>query len=247
MMLTRSTLEAEYAAQCEAFTASDAFQALETGRASREAYDLFIAGVCRTHLKSPQILAFLYSVAPPLVADRIKHNMLEELGMDDAAGVSHPSLLLRLVEGAGFSRRAQRELEAQAESNLRRMCTDPILFGTFREVGLGVLLEVTCFEWMLARTASRIARFLHINRQLPDASLRWFAHHSEVDLRHAEEGLDAVVAFLDYYEFDATDATSILELTFRENPFLKRYFGESVVVGASVLASPLRASFDVAV
>jgi hypothetical protein len=110
-----------------------------------------------------------------------------------------------------------------------------------------VLLEVTCFEWMLARTASRIARFLRTNRQLPDACLRWFAHHSEVDLRHAEEGLDAVVAFLDYYEFDATDATSILEITFRENPFLKRYCGESVLhAGASLLSSPLRASFDVA-
>jgi pyrroloquinoline quinone (PQQ) biosynthesis protein C len=247
MMLTRSTLEAEYAAQCEAFTASDAFQALETGRATCEAYDAFIAGVCRTHLKSPQILAFLYAVAPPSIADTIKHNMLEELGMDDGAHVSHPSLLLRLIEAAGFNRKARRELEAEAEDNLRRMCTDAILFGTFKEVGLNVMLEVTCFEWMLSRTASRIARLLRTNRQLPDESLRWFTHHSEVDLRHAEEGLHSVVTFLDYYEFDETDALSILEITFRENPFLKRYFGQSVLqADASILSSPLRASIDVA-
>lgn len=58
-MLTRSTLEAVYAAQCEAFARSPAFQNLEEGRASRQDYDSFIAGVCRTHLNSPQILAFL--------------------------------------------------------------------------------------------------------------------------------------------------------------------------------------------
>jgi hypothetical protein len=128
-------------------------------------------------------------------------------------------------------------LEGQAQDNLRRMCTDPILFGTFKEAGLSILLEVTCFEWMLSRLASRIARLLRDNRQLSDASLQWFSHHSEVDLRHAEEGLDAVVEFLGYYEFDESDSTSILEMTFRENPFLKRYFGERALGGAAALVA----------
>lgn len=226
-MLIRQTLEAEYAAQCERFARSDAFQSLETGSASRQAYDSFIAGVCRTHLKSPQILSFLYSVAPPSVAEIVKHNMLEELGLD-AEGVSHPSLLLRLIEGAGFSRKTRRTLEAQAQDNLRRMCTDPILYGTLKEVGLSVMLEVTCFEWMLSRLAGRMARFLNSNRGLSAESLQWFSHHSEVDLRHAEEGLDTVIEYLSYYEFDEAHATSILEITFRENPFLKRYFGANL-------------------
>jgi pyrroloquinoline quinone (PQQ) biosynthesis protein C len=235
-MLNRSRLEAEYAAQCEAFARSDAFRALEEGRASRQSYDRFIAGVCRTHLKSPQILAFLYSVAPPQATDHIKHNMLEELGLDEA-GVSHPFLLLQLMEQAGFNQKARREAEAQAQENLRRMCTDPILFGTFKEVGLGVLLEVTCFEWMLSRLATRIARFLHAHRGLSNGSLQWFTHHSEVDLRHAAEGLDAVVEYLRYYEFDGSDAASILEITFRENPFLKRYFGESLPTATETRAA----------
>ncbi|HYO91622.1 MAG TPA: iron-containing redox enzyme family protein [Pyrinomonadaceae bacterium] len=234
-MFTRSTLEAEYRAQSEAFAHSRAFLSLEEGRASRQDYDSFIAGVCRTHLKSPQILAFLYSVAPPAVADLLRHNMLEELGLDEA-GVSHPALLLQLAEQAGFSLKAQRALEAEAQGSLRRMCTDPILYGTFKEVGLGVLLEVTCFEWMLSKLASRIARFLCLHRQLSEASLQWFSHHSEVDLRHAEEGLDAVIEYLTYYEFDAFAATSILEITFRENPFLKRYFGESLLLETTALA-----------
>ncbi|HEY0404991.1 MAG TPA: iron-containing redox enzyme family protein [Pyrinomonadaceae bacterium] len=227
-MLNRSTLEAAYAAQCEAFASSNAFRSLAEGRAAIADYDQFIAGVCRTHLRSPQILAFLYSVAPPSVAVQIKHNMLEELGLYGAR-LSHPALLLQLIKGAGFGAKARRAVEAGAQENLRRMSAAPILFGTFKEVGLSVMLEVTCFEWMLARLAGRMARFLREHRRLSNESLRWFSHHSDVDIRHAAEGLDAVVEYLRYYEFDADDATSILNLTFRENPFLKRYFGESLL------------------
>lgn len=162
--------------------------------------------------------------------------MLEELGLD-GEGVAHPALLLQLIEGAGFSRKARRELEAEAQVTLRRMCTDPILFGTFKEVGLSVMLEVTCFEWMLSRLAGRIARFLRLHRQLSDASLQWFSHHSEVDLRHAEAGLDAVVEYLAYYEFDAFAATLISDITFRENPFLKRYFAHNLLAEAQALAA----------
>jgi Iron-containing redox enzyme len=240
-MLSRSTLEAACAAQCEAFARSHVFQALEAGRAAALDYDGFIAGVCRAHLKSPQILAFLYSVAPPTVAAAIKRNMLEELGLD-GEGVSHPALLLRLIEGAGFGPKARRALEAGAQETLRRMCTDPILFGTFKEVGLSVLLEVTCFEWMLARLAGRMASFLRQHRQLSEDSLRWFSHHSDVDIRHAEEGLDAVVEYLRYYEFDADDAAAILKLTFRENPFLKRYCGESLLSAEDCAAATLAAA-----
>ena len=79
---------------------------------------------------------------------------------------------------------------------------------------------------LLSRMASRIAHFLGQNRQLPNESLIWFYHHSEVDKRHAEEGLDAVVNYIQFYDFDSMDVQSILELTFRENVFVKRYFGE---------------------
>ena len=39
--------------------------ALESGRASRADYDRFLGNVIRTHLKSPQLIAFLYALAPP--------------------------------------------------------------------------------------------------------------------------------------------------------------------------------------
>ncbi len=225
-MLVRSMIESEYAAQANAFAAGASFQALETGTAIAPAYDDFVARICQTHLKSPQILAFLYAIAPPEIAPKLKHNMLEELGLD-GEGVSHPGLLLELARAAGFNAKAQSILESQAQEELRRMCADPILFGTFKEFGLSVLLEVTCFEWMLSRLATRIANFLSRHRGLSNESLRWFTHHSEVDVRHAEEGLDAVVEYARFYEFDDSDFRSILEITFRENVFIKRYFDQT--------------------
>ena len=221
----RSLIESQYSKETEAFTAHPQFQTLESGVASTQDYDDFVANVCTSHLKSPQVLAFLFALSPPSDAEHLKRNMLEELGLDEE-GVSHPGLLLELAEAAGFDQQARLRLDALAQEELRRMCCDPLLYGTLREVGLSVLLETTSFEWMLSRTASRIAQFLGQHRHLPNQSLIWFYHHSEVDKRHAEEGLDAVVNYVQFYDFDPTDVQSILELTFRENVFVKRYFGE---------------------
>lgn len=224
-MNLRRLVESEYIKQSEEFSASTLFQQLEKGTASRADYDLFITGVCRSHLKSPHILAFLFALAPPSEADHVKHNMLEELGLDAAEGLSHPSLLFKLMEAAGFDEKSRARLEWEAIEELRRIISSPILFGTLKELGLSVLMETVAFEWMLSRLASRIAYFLRDYRQLPAEALEWFYHHSEVDLRHAEEGLDAVMAYALFYEIDPTDAETILEVTFRENVFLKRYFG----------------------
>lgn len=228
-------VESEYARQAEGFAQSELFRALERGTASALAYDSFISGICRSHLRSPHILAFLFALAPPRVADHLKHNMLEELGLDEG-GVSHPSLLGRLMEGAGFDadRRAQAEVEAEEE--LRRVIVQPLLFGTLKELGLSVLMETVAFEWMLSRLASRMAHFLREHRRLAPGALRWFYHHAEVDQRHAEEGLDSVAAYALHYEFDDADAETILEVTFRENVFIKRYFGACALIGEEALA-----------
>src|ERR1700724_776937 len=119
-MSIRSLAESEYAAQAEAFASSDIFKSLRSGQAPARSYDDFIAGLCRTHLNSPQILAFLYSLAPPCVAASLRHNMLEELGLD-GAGISHPELLLRLAQAAGFNQEKQIELQAQSQAELRRL------------------------------------------------------------------------------------------------------------------------------
>jgi len=221
----RAKVEAEYARQTDALSSCEPFQALETGRAASKAYDDFIANVCKTHLRSPQILAFLFSVAPPAAVEHVKHNMLEELGLDEE-GIPHPSLLVTLAQGAGFSEAQCKELEVLAQGELRRIASEPLLYSTVRELGLSALLETVSFEWMLSRLAGRMARFLERHHKLPKDCLEWFTHHSELDIRHADEGLDAVVEYSRYYMLDTSHFEAILELTFRENVFIKRYFGE---------------------
>jgi pyrroloquinoline quinone (PQQ) biosynthesis protein C len=225
-MNLRSLVESEYAKQTEGFASTAFFQAIEQGTASRADYDLFVEGVARSHLKSPHILAFLFALAPPSESRKLKLNMLEELGLDES-GVSHPSLLFKLMEAAGFDERRQSRVEREAEEEHARVISSQILFGTLKELGLSVLMETTAFEWMLSRMASRMARALSDHRRLPALSLEWFHHHAEVDLRHAEEGLEGIAAYARSYEIE--DAETILEVTFRENVFIKRYLNKSQV------------------
>jgi len=221
----RQRIERLFDRQVAEMVAREEFRDLETGRAPREDYDRFVASVVRTHLKSPQLVAFLYALAPPRAADDLRHNLLEELGIEDEAGVAHPSLLEALAKGAGLEARLP-ELDALAASDIQRTASDPLLYGTLREVGLAALCEVTAFEFMLSRLAGRIAHALSSHRGLPAESLRWFTHHSEVDVRHAEQGLDALEEYVRSYDFTEEDAWTIMEMTLRQNVFLKRYFGE---------------------
>ncbi|MEO0489438.1 MAG: iron-containing redox enzyme family protein [Cyanobacteria bacterium J06659_2] len=195
-----------------------------SGQLSTRDIDQFIFNLCQAHLKSPQILAFLYSVAPPSAAATLQHNMLEELGLDDE-GICHPDLLRQLAIATGFDAQRQQALENAAQEQLRTLCTDPLMFLTIKELGLSVLLEVTCFEWMLSQLSSHIGQALNTHRQLSPESLEWFTHHSEVDIRHAEEGVVAVMDYVTYYEIEADELETILDITFRENIFIKRYFG----------------------
>jgi hypothetical protein len=220
----RPLIEKQYAAHVEDFAQSTKFQQLESGQLSHDDIDQFIANLCKAHLKSPQILAFLYSVAPPSAVANIQHNMLEELGLDDE-GICHPDLLLQLAEAAGFDDLQRDSLIQGAQDHLRSLCTDPLMFGTIKELGLSVLLEVTCFEWMLSRLSSRMGKALETHRGLSPKSLEWFYHHSEVDIRHAEEGVTSVVDYVHYYDMDTDELETILDITFRENVFIKRYFG----------------------
>lgn len=235
-MNIRRLVEAEYGKQLDGFTSSKLFQSLEKGTVNLEECDHFIEGVCRSHLKSPHILAFLFALAPTSEADKLKHNMLEELGLDNNE-VSHPSLLINLMLAAGFDEERRARLEREASDELRSIIVAPILFGTLKELGLSVLLETVAFEWMLSRLASRIASILRDYRQLPAQALEWFYHHGQVDLRHAEEGLDAVASFALLYEIDEADAEAIIEVTFRENVFIKRYFGAGASITDEVLTN----------
>ncbi len=60
---------------------------------------------------------------------------------------------------------------------------------TPRELCLSVLLETMSFEFILSRCSGEIAGALTSRYASANAALRWFALHSEVDIRHAEEGV----------------------------------------------------------
>ncbi|HXG02627.1 MAG TPA: iron-containing redox enzyme family protein [Candidatus Binatia bacterium] len=228
----RAAIEAGFEKQVVDFVGSPEFQALERGGASRAEYDRFIENVVRAHLRSPQLLAFLYSVAPPAAAPNLLHNMLEELGIEEEDGTAHPSLLRELAAGAGLTHRLP-DLERLADADIKRVVVAPILYGTLKEFGLAALAEIVAFEYMLSRVAGRVARALATHCGLSPEALAWFTHHSEVDIRHAEQGLDDLEHYIAYYDFAPDEAMTIIEMALRENVFIKRYFGAEALARAT--------------
>jgi hypothetical protein len=223
----RITVEAELAGQVASLTGCEDFRRLEDGRATPAEYDTFIESLARAHLRSPQLLAFLYALAPPAAVAHLRGNLLEELGLEDESGRSHPDLLVDLLIGAGLAHRLP-VVQAEADADLRRIVTDPLLYGSLREIGLAALIEIVAFESMLSRVAGRLARALATHRGLPPAALTWFTHHCEVDVRHAEEGLATLAAYVEYYALDFEEALAIAETTLRDNVFARRYFPQVV-------------------
>jgi hypothetical protein len=219
----RITVEAELARQVASLIDGEDLRRLEEGRATPVEYDAFIENLARAHVRSPQLLAFLYALAPPATAAHLRHNLLEELGLEEESGRPHPDLLVDLLVGAGLAHRLP-VVEAEADADLRQIITDPLLYGSLREVGLAALIEIVAFEYMLSRVAGRLADALADHHGLPPSALAWFTHHSEVDIRHAEEGLACLAAYIDYYAVAPKDALAIVETTLRENVFARRYF-----------------------
>jgi hypothetical protein len=141
----RNEIEKLYLRAIEEFTACPDFKAMEAGAASKSDYDRLILNVVRAHLRSPQLLAFLFSVSPPQTYSNLLHNMLEELGIDEDSGVPHPTILRELADGAGLGSKLS-EVEARAAADIRQVMVDPLLYPSLREAGLAALVEVEAFE-----------------------------------------------------------------------------------------------------
>jgi len=218
-------IEETWTRQSEEFVSSPAFRALEDGTAEPEDYDRFIANIFRTHQNSPQFFGFLLSVAAPTSRENVAHNLLEELGVEEEDGESHPDLLLALIDGAGLSGRID-ELRDAAREGLKETVCAPFALGSLRQMGLSAMAEVFAYEHMLAHRSGRIAHFLAEHRGLSGEALIWFTHHSEVDIRHAEEALETLRDYLAYYSFSTEEAKAIIDGTLAENTFIKRYFAD---------------------
>lgn len=223
-MTTRAQFESYYQSLHGQLVSHPAYAAFVGKRAGRDDAIALVRLVCKTHLRSPNILGFLYAIVPPGSREHLEHNLLEELGKEHVGEPSHPDLLRRLGEAVGLSKKEWADLEFSAEQVLRDKAAEPQMFGTMVETGLNVALEVFAFEWVLARESRRIGEALQHYLKLSAEALAWFYHHSEVDIAHAEQGLDTLADYVGYYQLDGEAVRTIAEITFRENIFLKRYF-----------------------
>ncbi|MEO8694038.1 MAG: iron-containing redox enzyme family protein [Acidimicrobiales bacterium] len=230
-----------YEAHVTALTESLGFRQFESGRLTKDQYDRFILNVGRTHTKSPQLLAFLFSMAPPAAAASIRGNMLEELGVADELGQAHPALLEQLLHGAGLAHRSA-DIRGLAEMDMRRLVTESLLYESLAQVGLAAMIEVTAFEYMLSRVADRMATALATHRGLSAHAIEWFTHHGSVDIGHAATGVRNIETYVEYYAIDDHDATTILEIAMRENAFIKRYFADvtTALVATTLVIEPAR-------
>jgi hypothetical protein len=234
-MFSHTELKARLERDVDAFASHPLFASLEWGCTERDDYDAFLRRVARTHLKAPQVHAFLWSVAPPAVAPGIRHRMLEESGLEPD-GLDSPARLERLLRAAGLGREV-RELHLQAQDDLHKAIARPLRCRTLREVGLAVLAEVVAFDYLLSLMAGRCAAFLREHRGISPDAVSWFTHQSEAGAARAEEALDRVAAYLAYYEIDPAEAQPILDAVLRGNVFLQRYFGPVAVPAAASLGT----------
>ncbi len=91
------------------------------------------------------------------------------------------------------------ELIVDARRRVATFCATRVPVATLRELCLSVLLETMSFEFMLSRCSSEIAAALMNLYGFAKPALRWFELHSEVDIRHAEEGVSVVRDYLAFH------------------------------------------------
>jgi hypothetical protein len=80
------------------------------------------------------------------------------------------------------------------------------------------------FEFMLSRCSSQIAAALSRHYSIPAPALRWFELHSEVDIRHAEEGLTVIQDYLAFHQIADDLFRRTARLTLGDNVFGRHYF-----------------------
>lgn len=214
-MKFRNEVEGLYQRAIEKFVGCAEFRALESGVARRCDYDRFIVNFLRTHLRSQQLLAFLFSIAPPEASNLARQRIIDELGPQGTA------LLHKLADGASLSPLIT-ELEDQAVEDVRRIVIDPMLYPSLREVAFGALVEFEAFQYFLSAVGGRIARALTLHRKLPPASVMWFSRFAKINL---EQSFTMLEDYLAYYEINTDHAQAIAEVTLRHNIFIVRYFG----------------------
>ncbi|HEX2928922.1 MAG TPA: enolase C-terminal domain-like protein [Candidatus Binatia bacterium] len=208
-------------ATCE-FRDSLEYQELVSGRGGTESAREFLRNIFRTHYLSSHIVALCFASLPSKAAELLKENLLEEMGHADE--LPHSALLLEMARGVGFSQAEIERLIADAREKVALFCATRVPVATLRELCLSVLLETMSFEFMLSRCSSEIANALASKYETPKPALHWFALHSEVDIRHAEEGLTVIRDYVEFHQISDELFHQIARVTLGENMFRRHYF-----------------------
>jgi L-Ala-D/L-Glu epimerase len=205
------------------FRQSDEYQKLVSGHASLEVAREFLRNIFRTHYLSSHILALCFASLPSTTAELLRENLLEEMGRSDTEK-PHSALLLELARGVGFGQSEIDGLIADARRRLAVFCAARVPVPTLRELCLAVLLETMSFEFMLSRCSSEIAATLTSHYGFAKMALHWFALHSEVDVRHAEEGVTVIQDYLCFHQIPDDLFEQIASHTLGDNLFARHYF-----------------------
>src|SRR5258706_763950 len=222
-MIANDSIRAAYERATGEFSDSAKFVALVSGQATPQFVREFLRNVFRTHYLSARIVALCFAALPSETgAPLLKENLLEEMGHSEDEP-PHSALLIKLAQEIGMT---QAEIDGLIEDARQRVAifsANRVPFATMREICLAVLIETLSFEFMLSGCSGKIAAALREHYAIPSAALAWFDLHSEVDIRHAEEGI-AVIA--DYVEFHAISAATfdLIQRATLSHVFTKHYF-----------------------
>jgi pyrroloquinoline quinone (PQQ) biosynthesis protein C len=232
-MISRQQISEAFDQVAREFADSASFQALLAGELSQEQVREFVRNVVRSHFQSPHFLAFLLSLLPTEEGGKLlKENMLEEMGLLGSDEKAHPELLLDLVRGIGFSKEEIEQLIRESREHIRLLLAQPMPFPTLREMGLALLLTVVAIEYFLSRYSSKIATALVDHYGVSKDHLEWFVLHGEVDIRHAEEGIDTVADYIAFHQVEDSRFEGVLRATFAQNVLRQRYFPADTMVGS---------------
>jgi len=221
-MITAERIRTVYQHATDEFLESSEFAALVSGQAAPEFVREFARNVFRTHYLSAHIVALCFAALPSNAAALLKENLLEEMGRSEN-DPAHSTLLLKLAEGTGCSPQEIDKLIDDSRRRVSEFCATRVPLPTLREICLAVLLETLSFEFMLARCSGKIAAALADHYAIPKAALIWFELHSEVDIRHAEEGLTVIADYLAFHQI--SDACfELIQCAALDRVFTKHYF-----------------------
>jgi L-alanine-DL-glutamate epimerase-like enolase superfamily enzyme len=205
------------------FKESPEYCDLIAGNALPDAAREFIRNVFRTHYLSSHIVALCFAALPSSAAELLKENLMEEMGRSEDEK-PHSALLLELARGVGFADSEINDLIADARKRVAIFCSTRIPVATLRELCLSLLLETMSFEFMLSRCSSEIAGALTNYYSMPKPALHWFELHSEVDIRHAEEGVTVIQDYSHFHQISDALFDHIADLTLGDNLFVRHYF-----------------------